>query len=258
MGKDTKIAWCDDTFNPFIGCTEVSTGCDSCYARILDARHKWGGETHWGPGVPRMRTSASNWDQPHKWNRQAEISGKRRFVFCASLADVFDNEVPNAWRTDLWALIQETPYLTWLLLTKRIGNAAKMVPPHWLTAVRANVWIGASVVNQEEADRDIPKLLATPAAKRFISYEPVLGAVKLDPEWILPWHAVPAPKINWVIIGAESGSRRRTMDMAHARAVIAQCKAAGVPVFVKQDGGSFPGNQGRFTDEEFALKERPE
>lgn len=247
MGERSNIAWCDDTFNPWIGCTEVSPGCDNCYARILDARHKWGGATHWGSGVKRMRTAPSNWDQLHKWDRQAQVSGKRRFVFCASLADVFDNEVPDGWRTDLWALVRETPSLTWLILTKRIGNSSKMLP----VVLLPNVWLGASVVNQEEADRDIPKLLATPAAKHFISYEPALAALDLH-----PWLRV-VRGINWVIVGGESGSKRRIMNIENARSVIRQCKETGVPVFVKQDNGPFPGMRGRFTEEEFSMKERP-
>jgi protein gp37 len=120
-----------------------------------------------------MRTSAGELAKPRAWNKARLKDGKTHRVFCASLADVFDNEVPTKWRNDLFTLMWETPALTWLLLTKRIGNARHMLP---FTTLR-NVWLGATIVNQEEADRDVPKLLATPAAKRFISYEPALGPV---------------------------------------------------------------------------------
>ncbi len=255
MAEKTGIAWCDHTFNPWIGCTKVSPGCDSCYAEALDKRHRWGGAEHWGAGVPRKRTSESNWHEPVKWNRKAIVSGERRLVFCASLADVFDNEVPDEWRDDLFKLIEVTPALTWLLLTKRIGNAMRYLPmPHF-----ENVWIGASVVNQEEADRDIPKLLATPAAKRFVSYEPALGPVNF--EWYLPpvthgyrtpaetayrkstdddwtWQA---PWIDWIIVGGESSQGKalaRPFDLSWATRTVKQGRAAGVPVFVKQLGSA--------------------
>src|SRR5262245_17039849 len=152
MGEKTGIAWCDSTFNPWIGCTKVGPGCDHCYAETLDKRHRWGGKTHWGPGVSRHRTA--NWTAPRRWNEKAAERGKPWRVFCASLADVFDNEVPDQWRDDLFDLIDDTRALTWLLLTKRIGNADRMLPAY----IPPNLWIGATVVNQEEADRDIPKL----------------------------------------------------------------------------------------------------
>lgn len=140
----------------------------------------------WGPHAERRRTSASNWRQPLKWNAEAERLGLRYRVFCSSLADVFDNAVDPQWRQDLFTLIQRTPNLDWLLLTKRIGNVPGMVsiiPGH----LPPNVWLGATVVNQAEADRDIPKLLAVPAAKRFLSMEPLLGPVNLG-AWIEPWN----------------------------------------------------------------------
>jgi len=245
MAENSKIAWTDSTFNPWIGCTRVSPGCDHCYAEAQDARKRWGKTTHWGPGVPRMRTSASNWKQPLRWNRLAETqTGKsgRWLVFCASLADVFDNEVPEEWRHDLFDLIGKTPNLTWLILTKRIGNVAKCgayVYPN--RTVRPNVWLGASVGNQEEADRDIPKLLATPAAKRFVSYEPALGPVDFQPflSQIEP-HGIHGKRaLDWIIVGGESaqgGAKARPFDIAWARSTVEQCKAAGVACFVKQLG----------------------
>lgn len=240
MGKATVIAWCESTFNPWIGCTKIGPGCDHCYAEFQDSRKRWdGGKTHWGAGVPRYRTSHSNWAQPLAWNRAAEKAGKRHRVFCASLADVFDNEVPEEWRTDLWFLIRATPHLQWLLVTKRVGNAIGMVPMAWLGAngFPPNVRLLITVVDQEEADRDIPKLLAL-TCKNGISYEPALGPID--------WWQIPVPgthgdmqdmrEIGWIIVGGESGSKARPFNLAWARSTIAQCKAAGVPVFCKQLG----------------------
>jgi protein gp37 len=184
MAQNTKIEWAHHTFNPWIGCTKVGSGCDNCYAEAdFDKRRH---VVQWGAGNPRKRTAPSTWAQPIKWNAEAQRLGVRYRVFCASLADVFDNAVPTEWRRDLLNLIELTPNLDWLLLTKRIGNVQEMVSRakhgQWFHA-QPNVWIGATIVNQEEADRDIPKLLSVPAAKRFLSMEPLLGPVDLGP-WI--------------------------------------------------------------------------
>lgn len=187
MSENSKIEWCHHTFNPWTGCTKVGPGCDHCYA---EGWAKRSGIVQWGPSAERRRTSEANWRNPLKWNAEAKRLGIRYRVFCASLADVFDNEVPDEWRADLFDLIARTPNLDWLLVTKRIGNVERMVmdalrtmfvrtnqePTTWPWA---NVWLGITVVNQAEADRDIPKLLATPAAVRFLSAEPLLGPVNL-------------------------------------------------------------------------------
>ena len=227
MAEITGIAWTDSTFNPWIGCTKVGPGCDHCYAEALDKRHRWGGATHWGSGVARKRTGEAYWRQPLGWNRKAAASGRPWRVFCASLADVFDNEVPEQWRADLWDLIALTPSLTWLLLTKRIGNAAKMLHP-WRANPLRNVWLGATIVNQEEADRDVPKLLATPAAVRFVSYEPALGPVD--------WSKFPG--IDWIIVGGESaqGGKPRPFFLSWAQDTIGMARAIGAAPFVKQLG----------------------
>ena len=198
MAEKTAIAWTRSTFNPWIGCTKVGPGCDHCYAETLDKRHKWGGAVHWGSGVPRYRTKPANWNQPLKWDAFAKaerLLGERRPddewegplgfwpVFCASLADVFDNEVPHIWQAELWELIKSTPNLSWLLVTKRIGNVEKFVPWGWIKdGFPDNVRLLITVCNQEEADRDIPKLLAL-RCKNGISYEPALGRVDWSP-WL--------------------------------------------------------------------------
>lgn len=272
MADRSAIEWCDSTFNPWLGCTKVSPGCDHCYAEArLDTRlHVVG----WGAGQPRKRTSAKNWRDPEKWNKdgylrctacnwrgerkdtvnfgdcplcEGRVENARRRVFCASLADVFDNEVPPQWRGELWALVKATPNLDWLILTKRIGNARGMAPADGFPP---NVWLGATIVNQEEADRDIPKLLATPAAVRFLSMEPLLGPVDLTN--VAPpvvegrtWHGIdaitPANRelrgcVDWVIVGGESGHHARPMHPDWPRSLRDQCAAAGVPFLFKQWG----------------------
>lgn len=226
MAETTGIAWTDSTFNPWIGCTKVGPGCDHCYAEALDKRHRWNGATHWGAGVPRTRTSEAYWRQPLTWNRKAAASGKPWRVFCASLADVFDNEVSMYWRRDLMNLILATPALTWLLLTKRIGNVEKMMA----SPLPSNVWLGATIVNQDEADRDVPKLIATTAAVHFVSYEPALGPV----DWTR------FPGIDWIIVGGEStqGAKARAFDVGWARSTIKQARAIGAAPFVKQLGSA--------------------
>ena len=179
MGK-TSIEWTDFSFNPWEGCQKIGPGCDHCYAEARDVRFTGG--THWGPGAPRRLTSRANWNLPVRWNADAAKAGTRPRVFCASLADVFDNAVDLQWRADLFNLISITPNLDWLLLTKRPGNIAKMLPATWGDGY-PNVWLGCTIVNQEEADRDIPKLLAVPAAVRFLSMEPLLGPVDLK-KWL--------------------------------------------------------------------------
>lgn len=232
MAENTKIEWAHHTFNPWEGCTKVGPGCDHCYAERRNNRFHGG---NWGPGAPRRRTSPANWGKPYRWNRQAAELGKRYRVFCASLADVFDNEVDPAWRTDLFQLIRETPHLDWLLLTKRIGNVAGMLPDDWGKGW-PNVWLGATVVNQAEADRDIPKLLSTPASLRWLSMEPLLGSVSLP--WLryglLDQDAYDI--IDWVVAGGESGPSARPMHPDWARSLRDQCAEASTPFLFKQWG----------------------
>lgn len=258
MAEGTKIEWTDHTFNPWVGCMKVGPGCDHCYAEaMMDKRlHR----VQWGAGQPRKRTSAANWREPLRWQANAQRfqaeHGRRQRVFCASLADVFDNEVPDSWREDLFALIEATPHLDWLLLTKRIGNAANMLPWSACSSAWGNVWIGATVVNQTEADRDIPKLLGTPAAKRFLSMEPLLGPVDLTTHlWgrPKPCHDCPKdadcecgylrrgffttdPKLDLLITGGESGHNPRPSHPDWFRSLRDQCVAAGVAFFFKQWG----------------------
>jgi len=242
VAENSKIEWTDHTFNPWEGCQKVGPGCDHCYAETRNARFGGGTAPNWGPGAPRRRTSEANWKKPGDWNKaHAEFfaqHGRRQRVFCASLADVFDNEVDPQWRADLFALINATPHLDWLLLTKRIGNVPAMVSiiPGW---VPPNVWLGATVVNQTEADRDIPKLLAVPARVRFLSIEPMLGPISFEGLFASQrvndgTNALEA--LSWVICGGESGPGARPMHPEWARSLRDQCAAAGVPFLFKQWG----------------------
>jgi protein gp37 len=176
-----------------------------------------------------MRTSPSNWQKPLSWEKKAKVEGRPWRVFCASLADVFDNEVPQAWRDDLWALVRSTPSLSWQILTKRIGNAEDMLPAD----VLPNLWLGATVVNQQEADRDLPKLKATPAAVRFVSYEPALDKVHFGDH-------LTVRKIHQIIVGGEStqGAAARPFNIHWARNTLRQCQVHGVAFFMKQLGAN--------------------
>jgi len=239
MGEVTGIGWTDHTFNPWIGCTRVSPACDHCYAATLANRHGW---AEWGAGEDRKRTSAGYWRQPLSWDRKAKAAGERRFVFCASLADVFDNEVDELWRRDLMDLIEATPNLTWLLLTKRIGNVVKMTSPsagHRM--LPPNVALGATMANQEEYDRDRLKLAE---AKRvcaplftFGSFEPLLGPIILDRD---------AP--DWIIVGGESGAGFRAMQPGWVRRLRDQSAELKRTFFFKQWGGFSPKANGKTLD----------
>jgi protein gp37 len=150
---------------------------------------------------------------------------------------VFDNEVPDAWRMDLFSLIAHTPNLDWLLLTKRIGNVMKMCQQDGLMFDQlANVWIGATICNQEEADRDIPKLLAIPAKVRFLSMEPLLGAVDLSNHLACMCGMCGGEHLDWVVVGGESGPKARPMHPDWVRSLRDQCAEAGVPFLFKQWG----------------------
>lgn len=261
MAQHTKIEWCDHTFNPWEGCQKVGPGCDHCYAETRNSRFNGGQTVNWGPGAPRRRTSVANWQKPLQWQAKAAefmaTHGRRQRVFCASLADVFDNAVDPAWRLDLFRLIAKTPDLDWLLLTKRIGNAKAMMdavalaqPISTLREDRAdirwqpmdNVWIGATITSQEEADRDIPKLLDVPAHMRFLSMEPLLGPVYLPQARAFGLHGfgTHVQGVDWVIVGGESGPGSRPMHPAWARSLRDQCAEAGVPFLFKQWGEWLP------------------
>lgn len=300
MSENSKIEWTDHTFNPLMGCTKVSPGCAHCYAEeLMDTRY---GKARWGKGQPRVRTSPANWRLPLKWNRGPFVCGtcakpfeqlngrqklcepipgdccqhcnpgryRRTRVFCASLADWLDDEVPIEWLADLLKLIHDTPNLDWLLLTKRPQlfhdrvfdafrrmhelegqtNAVMWAADWWEgDKIPSNVWIGTSIEDQQRADERIPELLKIPAKVRFLSVEPMLGRIDLA-------HACfngadsfgTMPGIHWAIFGGESGKGARNCAVEWIRDGVRRCREAGVAPFVKQlgsvpvyDGNSSPG-----------------
>lgn len=257
MSENSKIEWTDHTFNPWWGCMKVSEGCKNCYAETLDNRWKGG---HWGPGSDRREMSEPYWAQPLKWNAAAERGGKTARVFCASMADVFEDhaEVVNQ-RRRLFDLIEHTPALIWQLLTKRPENVLRFVPMRWLDSFPANVWVGTSVENQKAANDRIPHLLKVPASVRFLSCEPLLGPLDLMCPASL-WPSGPPmccsgrdcgcmgmpteppliSGIGWVIAGGESGPKARPMHPDWVRSLRDQCAATQTPFFFKQWGEWYP------------------
>jgi protein gp37 len=221
MGAFSAISWTDATFNPWIGCTRVSPACQKCYAERDNKRYRF--VSGWGAGVPRYRTSEDYWRNPARWNRKAARTGYRPRIFCASYADVFDNEVPDEWRVELWQVVRETPLLRWMLLTKRIGNALKMLPPDWPLA---HVGLMATLANQEEWARDFPKLMAVPAAWHGVSAEPLLGGINIG-----------NAKPDWIITGGESApASGRSIWMQCAHCVISAHVTASLFITSKTEG----------------------
>lgn len=276
MGEHTHISWCDHTFNPWIGCTKVSNGklgaCVGCYAEnLMDTRY---GRVTWGaPGQgngTRVRTSVANWRKPLAWDRKAKADGSRPLVFCSSLADVFDNQIEPAWRSDLFELIRTTPNLVWLLLTKRPQNILQLYngsPRDGETVYDwpRNAAIGCTVVTQAEADRDIPQLLAAKAALTpafaFLSMEPLMGPV--DIRWAISRNRLEIAsgfqrrgmfspgletvrRVDWVITGGETAQGAHKARPSHPdwfRSLRDQCAAAAVVFHHKQNGEFLDGRR---------------
>lgn len=227
--KDSTIEWTDHTFSPWHGCVKVSPGCQNCYALALDRRF---GRAVWGPAktTPRMEMSAAYWKQPIRWNDAARKAGKRARVFCASMADVFEDhpQLPPI-RARLWDLIRATPMLDWLLLTKRPENMYEMLPSEWRQAPRSNVWLGTSCEDQRRFDERIAPLLSTPAAVHFLSCEPLLGPINIG-----------RCRPSWIIAGGESGPGARPADPNWFRSLRDQASAAGIAFHFKQHGAWGP------------------
>lgn len=299
MGENTKIEWAHHTFNPWIGCTKVSPACANCYAEaMMDSRLQ---HVEWGPNGTRRITSDANWRKPLAWNRRAERIGIRYRVFCSSLADVFEDwDGPmllsdGSTATDsvtgklltmsdvrrrLFALIDQTPHLDWLLLTKRPENIGRfwMYPDgiHSPLCFWKNIWLGTSVENQKMAHKRIPELLSCSdlSPVRFLSCEPLLERVDLDPPmclwhgqsglthgvceecakdnteqnvftgWWLPGIGASDNNVNWVIAGGESGPNARVSQPEWFRSLRDQCVDSGVPFCFKQWGEWAPDEDG--------------
>lgn len=229
MGKNSKIEWTHHTFNPWWGCTRVSPACVHCYAEAWSKRV---GKKIWGPKAPRRFFSDKHWSEPLKWNLEARKSGERKRVFCASMADVFESRKDLVEpRNRLWDLIERTPNLDWLLLTKRPQLIAEMA--RWDTDWPHNVWVGTTVENQESAEERLPHLAKINAAVRFISAEPLLSELKISP-WL-------GSTIDWVITGGESGPHARPTSPSWFRGLMIQCMEANVAFHFKQWGDWAPG-----------------
>lgn len=256
MGEDSSIAWCDHTFNPWIGCQKVSPGCAYCYAETWS---QFSGLVRWGG--PRERTKG--WTAPARWqeNYDRDVRKKgpraRPKVFCASLADWLDDAVPIEWLADLLQTIHETDRLDWLLLSKRPSNiirlqyawellneagparaAAAAWVKRWIVGhPPSNVWIGVSVEDNERARERIPVLCGIPARVRFLSIEPLLEDIDLSYAFFDGSESYGSMAgIQWAIIGGESGKKARPMKIEWVRSLLSQLSVAGVSPFVKQVG----------------------
>jgi protein gp37 len=227
MAQNSQIEWTDHTFNPWWGCVRVSPACKHCYAESLAKRY---GQNVWGVGSDRRFLSDNNWAQPLKWNAAAKATGNRARVFCASMADVFeDRRDLDSERLRLWQLIEATPWLDWLLLTKRPQMIAALSP--WGQAWPHNVWIGTTVEDQRRARERLPILTGIPAAVRFVSAEPLLGQLDLT-HWL--------GALDWVIAGGESGGHARPTSPSWFYDLHDQCTEAGVAFHFKQWGDWAP------------------
>lgn len=229
MGQNSKIEWTTHTFNPWWGCVIVSPACKHCYAKAWAKRV---GQDVWGIQAPRRLFGDRHWAEPLKWDAAAAATGTRARVFCASMADVFeDRRDLDEPRARLWALVEATPNLDWLLLTKRPECVQALAP--WKDEWPHNVWLGTTVEDQEYAEKRLPHLTAIPAVVRFISAEPLLGPIDID-RW--------ADRLDWVITGGESGPKARPTSPSWFVDVMNQCKAAGIAFHFKQWGDWGPGD----------------
>ena len=264
MGKDTKISWAEHTFNPWVGCTKVSPGCDNCYAEAQDSRWRGG---HWGKGAPRRVTSTSYWNEPLKWNREAAArGGPPPRVFCGSLCDVMDDEGSPEARVNLWYLINQTPFLLWLLLTKRPHRYPRFLPENGFK--HDNVMLGCTTESQEYWSSRVAILRAAARdltmrnryqhsetaegtrrqpVRTFASYEPALGPIVMGD----------GVKPDWVIFGGETGPHRRPVELAWAEAMRDECEEAGLPFWMKQLGGRTPDAAGAIIPASMLIRQFP-
>ena len=225
MARNSDIEWTDHTFNPWWGCTKVSSACDNCYA---EAWAKRTGHSVWGSRSPRRFLSDFYWKQPLKWHQTAKQNNRREKVFCASMADVFEWRADlSPWRDRLWELIEQTPSLDWLLLTKRPHLIKRLCP--WKNDWPVNVWLGVTTESQKLLDKRIHHLLEIPAHIRFLSCEPLRTALDLE-------SYLANGQINWVIAGGESGPNARPAEPNWFRNVRDQCLAHDVAFHFKQWG----------------------
>ena len=241
MGAITKIEWCHRTFNPWWGCTKVSPACDHCYA---EAWAKRTGHAIWGKDSPRRFFGDKHWAEPLAWDKIAAAAGERHRVFCASMADVMeDRDELDKYRIRLWELIEATPNLDWLLLSKRPQNFRRMLPLWWVSMPRPNVWLMTTCESNEFRWR-VESLLEVPAVVHGVSYEPAVGPLDLT-EYLNfgtcgGGHRTRSTRVDWVIAGGESGAGARPTDPEWFRAMRDDCARANVAFLFKQWGEYHP------------------
>lgn len=242
MGKVTGISWTDHTFNPWWGCTKVSPGCDNCYAEAFDKRV---GGSHWGKGEPRRTFGDKHWNEPLRWNAAAFKDGLQRKVFCASMADIMDDEAPEGLRNRLWRLIDSTPNLLWQLLTKRPQRYAKYLPQSFPLG---NVILG--MTGEDQPNYDLRAPITKEAARSrnllwWVSYEPALGPLAMRCEYCEAFRPMAhgldiCGYPDWIVFGGESGAHRRECKTEWADHLLNQCLKTGTKFFMKQMGGLTP------------------
>ncbi len=239
--ENSKIEWTHHTRNIWIGCDEVHAGCDNCYARIFDNR--WN-KKNWGKQVSR-RFVKKNWSDFNKFNSAAAATGEQHRVFVGSMMDIAEKSMPmedfsgnpmtittgELRKKYFDEIIPATPSLVHLLLSKRPGNYKKHIPENWLKSPPKNVIFGASISDQPSANTLIPLLLTVPG-KRFLSIEPMLGPIDLEILYGRMDHILDG--IDWIIVGGESGAKKRPFEADWARAIMEICKRMGKPFFMKQ------------------------
>lgn len=235
MSRNSKIEWCDTTWNVVTGCTKVSEGCRNCYAETMASRF-WGDRK-----FTDVRIHPERLKQPLDWKKPAR-------VFVNSMSDLFHKDIPFEFIDEVFHIMRVADRHTFLILTKRPDIMLKFIDWQKKNTVRfdwrsahKNIWLGVSVENQKTADERIPLLLQTPAAVRFVSCEPLLGEIDLK-GWIYKngmW-VDGQKRIDWVIVGGESGKNARPMHPDWARSIRDQCVDAGVPFFFKQWGEWHP------------------
>ena len=238
MGINSKIGWCDATQNFWRGCTPVSEGCANCYAARRARRFKEDFGT-----IIRSKTTFRD---PLKWKEPKRI-------FVGSLSDFFHEDVPAEWRREAWEIMYHARGNghTFMILTKRPENIVDMLPVGWMEGQNQHwpyIWFGVTAENQEMADLRIPQLLRIPAAKRFVSAEPLLGPIRWNADWLVispedsagQIHTTYTPGIHQVIVGGESGPRFRIMEEGWATDLRDDCIALGISFFFKQWAGIYP------------------
>ena len=224
MGKDSKIEWTDHTWNPWVGCSKVSAGCDNCY--MFRDQKRFGNDP-----TEIRRTSERTFNLPKRLKEPSKI-------FVCSWSDFFHEDVPKDWRRDAWEIMFHAKNLghQFLILTKRPENIHRMLPVGWIES-RAkywpHIWLGVTAENQEMADLRIPILLDIPAKVRFVSCEPLIGLIEFDER-----HIDYKGGVQWVITGGESGADGRWMDLKWARVLKYECQDHGIPFFMKQMSGN--------------------